>query len=217
MVDDLVTRGTREPYRMFTSRAEYRLTLREDNADLRLTEAGGELGLVPADRVAALREHRQRIADELARVRSTLVRPGSEVNAYLERRGSTPIRQGVSLDQLVKRAELGYPAVEALAPAPDPVDPAAARQVEVEIKYEGYIERQLKEIEKFRHLESIRIPEDFDYGGVHGLSNELRGKLRRVRPASLGQAARMEGMTPAAISVMMVALKARRLHVTSAA
>jgi tRNA uridine 5-carboxymethylaminomethyl modification enzyme len=210
MVDDLVTRGTREPYRMFTSRAEYRLTLREDNADLRLTEAGGELGLVPADRVAALRDHRQRIADELARVRSTLVRPGSEVNAYLERRGSTPIRQGVSLDQLVKRAELGYPAVEALAPAPDPVDPAAARQVEVEIKYEGYIERQLKEIEKFRHLESIRIPEDFDYGGVHGLSNELRGKLQRVRPASLGQAARMEGMTPAGISVMMVALKARR-------
>jgi tRNA uridine 5-carboxymethylaminomethyl modification enzyme len=210
MVDDLVTRGTREPYRMFTSRAEYRLTLREDNADLRLTEAGGELGLVPADRVAALRGRRQRIADELGRVRSTLVRPGPEVDAYLERRGSRPIRQGVPLDQLVKRAELGYPAVEALAPAPDPVDPAAARQVEVEIKYEGYIERQLKEIEKFRHLENIRIPEDFDYGGVNGLSNELRGKLQRVRPASLGQAARMEGMTPAAISVMMVALKARR-------
>jgi tRNA uridine 5-carboxymethylaminomethyl modification enzyme len=210
MVDDLVTRGTREPYRMFTSRAEYRLTLREDNADLRLTEVGHTLGLIHADRVADLRLHRQRVTAELRRVRSTPVRPGPEVDAYLERRGSRPIRQGVPLDQLVKRAELGYPAVEALAPAPDSIAPEAARQVEVEIKYEGYIERQHQEIEKFRHLESICVPDDFDYGRVHGLSNELRDKLRRVRPSSLGQAARMEGMTPAAISVMMVALKARR-------
>jgi len=138
------------------------------------------------------------------------VRPGLEIDAYLAARGSQPLRQGVALDQLVKRAELGYPVVAAVAPAPEPVAPAVARQVEVEIKYEGYIERQQKEIEKFKHLESIRIPEDFDYAAVHGLSNELRGKLGRVRPSSLGQAARMEGMTPAAISVLMVALKARR-------
>jgi tRNA uridine 5-carboxymethylaminomethyl modification enzyme len=210
MVDDLVTRGTREPYRMFTSRAEYRLTLREDNADLRLSEIGHALGLIPTEHATELRRVRRRIADELHRVRSTTVRPGTEVDAYLAARGSQPIRQGVPLDQLVKRAELGYPAVDALAPAPEPVAPAVARQVEVEIKYEGYIERQHKEIEKFKHLEAIRIPDEFDYGGVHGLSNELRGKLQRVRPSSLGQAARMEGMTPAAISVLMVALKARR-------
>jgi len=210
MVDDLVTRGTREPYRMFTSRAEYRLTLREDNADLRLMEAGHALGLIPAGHVADLRRYRQRIEAELCRVRSTTVRPGPAVNAYLAQRGSNPIQQGVPLDQLVKRAELGYPAVDTLAPAPEPIAPAAARQVEVEIKYEGYIERQRQEIEKFRHLESIRIPDDFDYGRVHGLSNELRDKLRQVRPSALGQAARMEGMTPAAISVLMVALKARR-------
>ena len=210
MVDDLVTRGTREPYRMFTSRAEYRLTLREDNADLRLMEAGHALGLIHADHVADLRRYRQRIETELCRVRSTTVRPGPAVNAYLAQHGSNPIQQGVPLDQLVKRAELGYPAVDTLAPAPEPIAPAAARQVEVEIKYEGYIERQRQEIEKFRHLESIRIPDDFDYGRVHGLSNELRDKLRQVRPSALGQAARMEGMTPAAISVLMVALKARR-------
>jgi tRNA uridine 5-carboxymethylaminomethyl modification enzyme len=210
MVDDLVTRGTREPYRMFTSRAEYRLTLREDNADLRLMEAGHALGLIHPDHVADLRRYRQRIEAELCRVRSTTVRPGPAVNAYLAQRGSNPIQQGVPLDQLVKRAELGYPAVDTLAPAPEPIAPAAARQVEVEIKYEGYIERQRQEIEKFKHLERIRIPDDFDYGRVHGLSNELRDKLRQVRPSSLGQAARMEGMTPAAISVLMVALKARR-------
>jgi tRNA uridine 5-carboxymethylaminomethyl modification enzyme len=210
MVDDLVTRGTREPYRMFTSRAEYRLTLREDNADLRLMEAGHSLGLIHADHVADLRRYRQRIEAELCRVRSTTVRPGPAVNAYLAQHGSNPIQQGVPLAQLVKRAELGYPAVDTLAPAPEPIAPAAARQVEVEIKYEGYIERQRQEIEKFRHLESIRIPDDFDYGRVHGLSNELRDKLRQVRPSALGQAARMEGMTPAAISVLMVALKARR-------
>ena len=210
MVDDLVTRGTREPYRMFTSRAEYRLTLREDNADLRLMEAGHALGLIHADHVAELRRYRQRIEAELCRVRSTTVRPGPAVNAYLAQCGSNPIQQGVPLDQLVKRAELGYPVVDTLAPAPAPIAPAAARQVEVEIKYEGYIERQRQEIEKFRHLESIRIPDDFDYGRVHGLSNELRSKLRQVRPSALGQAARMEGMTPAAISVLMVALKARR-------
>jgi tRNA uridine 5-carboxymethylaminomethyl modification enzyme len=160
--------------------------------------------------VRDLRRYGERIRTELQRVRSVVVRPEADVNRYLEAHGSPTLQQGVPLDQLVKRAELGYPAVEALAPAPEPVGPDVGRQVEVEIKYEGYIERQRQEIEKFRHLESIRIPDDFDYGPVHGLSNELRGKLREVRPSSLGQAARMEGMTPAAISVLMVALKVRR-------
>jgi tRNA uridine 5-carboxymethylaminomethyl modification enzyme len=109
----------------------------------------------------------------------------------------------------VKRAELGYPAVERLAPAPKPVSPAVARQVEIEIKYEGYIDKQMKEVVKFKHLEKIRIPDEFDFKAVHGLSNELKSKLGTVRPASLGQAARMDGMTPAALSVLMVALKAR--------
>jgi tRNA uridine 5-carboxymethylaminomethyl modification enzyme len=209
MVDDLVTRGTAEPYRMFTSRAEYRLMLREDNADLRLMETGHALGLIGAEAVRELRVRRERIATEIQRVKQTVVRPTPQANRYLEACGSQPIQQGVHLDQLVKRAELGYPAVAALAPPSEPLAAAAARQVEIEIKYEGYIQKQSREIEKFRHLEKIRIPDDFDFKAVHGLSNELKGKLAAVRPTSLGQTARIDGITPAAISVLMVALKAK--------
>jgi len=209
MIDDLVTRGTREPYRMFTSRAEYRLMLREDNADLRLMDLGYELGLIGADAVKDLRARREQIAAEIRRVKETVVRPAPPVNAYLEDQSSKPLQQAVHLDQLLKRAELGYHAVRTLAPAVEPVAAAVARQVEIEIKYEGYIQKQTKEIEKFRHLEKIRIPDDFDFRTVHGLSNELKGKLTAVRPACLGQAARIDGMTPAAISVLMVALKTR--------
>jgi tRNA uridine 5-carboxymethylaminomethyl modification enzyme len=208
MVDDLVTRGTKEPYRMFTSRAEYRLMLREDNADLRLMEIGRGLGLVGADAAAEVADRQRRIAGEIQRLRGTVVKPRPEVNAYLEKRGTPPLRDGVFLDQLLKRAELDYDAVTILAPPEAPLDARTTRQVEIEVKYEGYIQRQQREIEKFRHLEATKIPEDFDYDAVHGLSNELRGKLKEIRPASLGQAGRIDGMTPAAISVVMVALKA---------
>jgi tRNA uridine 5-carboxymethylaminomethyl modification enzyme len=209
MIDDLVTRGTREPYRMFTSRAEYRLMLREDNADLRLMDIGFELGLIGADAVKDLRARREQIAAEIRRVKETVVRPAPPVNAYLGGLGSKPIQQAVHLDQLLKRAELGYPAVRTLAPAVEPVAAAVARQVEIEIKYEGYIQKQAKEIEKFRNLEKIRIPEDFDFGTVHGLSNELKGKLTSMRPAGPGAAGPNGGITPAPLSVLMVALKAR--------
>jgi len=194
---------------MFTSRAEYRLVLREDNADLRLMELGHELGLIGADAASELRRRRVQIAAEIRRVRGTVVRPTEKVNAYLEEQGSKPIQQGVHLDQLVKRAELGYAAVENLAPAPEPLAAFAARQVAIEIKYEGYIQKQVKEIERFKHLEKTRIPDDFDFRTVHGLSNELKNKLTEVRPTCLGQSARIDGITPAALSVLMVALKAR--------
>jgi tRNA uridine 5-carboxymethylaminomethyl modification enzyme len=209
MVDDLVTRGTREPYRMFTSRAEYRLMLREDNADLRLMEVGHALGLVGADAVRQMCARREKTDREIGRIRAAVIRPTPDVNRYLSGRGSALLTQGVPLDQLVKRAELGYPAVAALAPPPAPIDPLVARQVEIQIKYEGYIKIQMREIERFKRLEKTRLPDDFDYAAVHGLSNELRQKLASVRPASLGQAARIDGMTPAALSVLMVALKAR--------
>jgi tRNA uridine 5-carboxymethylaminomethyl modification enzyme len=209
LVDDLVTQGTREPYRMFTSRAEYRLTLREDNADLRLMELGRELGLVPADAALELGERRRQIQAELVRVRKTVIKPLAEVNAYLEAHGTRPLNTGAHLDQLLKRAELDYDAVTTLAPPENPISPRAARQVEIEVKYEGYIQRQQAEIEKFRNLERIHVPVELEYGPIHGLSNELRGKLEAVRPATLGQASRIPGMTPAAISVLMVALKAR--------
>ncbi len=210
LVDDLVTRGTREPYRMFTSRAEYRLMLREDNADLRLTAVGCGLGLVAPERAAEVRDRTGRIADEIARVGRTVVKPLPEVNRYLESRGTAPVTTGVPIGQLLKRAELDYGAVTELAPPPAPVAAAVARQVEIEVKYEGYIQRQLREIERFREMERVRIPEDFDFSGVHGLSNELKEKLSTIRPDSVGRAERIAGMTPAAVSVLMVALKARR-------
>jgi tRNA uridine 5-carboxymethylaminomethyl modification enzyme len=207
MVDDLVTRGTQEPYRMFTSRAEYRLILREDNADLRLTEIGRQLGLVSADTAKLAAERKAQIAAEIGRIRRTVIKPLPAVNAYLAAQGTNPLTDGAHLDQLVRRAELGYGAVQQLAPGADPIDAQVARQVEIEIKYEGYIQRQLSEVERFKHLEQIKLPEQFDYREVHGLSNELREKLSAVRPASLGQASRISGITPAAISVIMVALR----------
>ncbi len=208
MIDDLVTRGTREPYRMFTSRAEYRLMLREDNADLRLMEIGYELGLIDDDTLKDLNGRKQQIANEITRIKGTVIKPSQTVNDYLERRGAKSIRHGIYLDQLLKRAELDYEMVNALAGSPDPIGSAVARQVEIEIKYEGYIEKQLREIEKFKNLERIKIPPDYDFGSVHGLSNELKEKLSGIKPTSLGQVSRIDGITPAAISVLLVSLKA---------
>jgi tRNA uridine 5-carboxymethylaminomethyl modification enzyme len=208
MVDDLVTRGTREPYRMFTSRAEYRLMLREDNADLRLMEIGHDIGLVSADTARDAAERKLQLSDEIQRIRRTVIKPLPEVNAFLTEKGNNPLTQGIYLDQLLKRAGMGYEVVEELAPTPEPIDPRVARQAEIEIKYEGYIKRHLADIERFKHLEKIRLPDDFDFHRVHGLSNELKEKLSLVRPVSLGQASRISGITPAAISVLMVALKA---------
>lgn len=210
LIDDLVTLGTREPYRMFTSRAEYRLILREDNADLRLMEIGHALGLIPDEARQDVRERRRQIDRERTRLRKTVLKPLPEVNAYLTERGTKPLSGGIHLDQLLKRAELDYDAVQTLSPAPDPVPSKVARQVEIEVKYEGYIDRQMREVEKFKDLERIAIPPAFDFRGVHGLSNELKEKLSTIRPASLGQASRIPGITPAALSVLMVTLKAMR-------
>jgi tRNA uridine 5-carboxymethylaminomethyl modification enzyme len=208
MIDDLVTRGTAEPYRMFTSRAEYRLMLREDNADLRLARLGHDLGLVSREALLDAEKRRRQIAEEIARIRKTVVKPGAAVNRYLAERSSAEIRSGVHLDQLLKRSELDYELVRRFGEGPGPADPRVIRQVEIEVKYEGYIRKQLKSIEDFKSLEDRRIPEDFDYGSLQGLSNELREKLARIRPLSLGQASRIDGMTPAAMSILMVAVKA---------
>ena len=208
MIDDLVTRGTDEPYRMFTSRAEYRLMLREDNADLRLFEKGFDLGLIDADSLACMKEKRQQIAGEIERIKTTVIRPTRETNDYLEGRKTNPITNGTHLDQLLKRVELDYDLVDQLAKSPEPLSDKVIQQVEIEIKYEGYIHRQIREIQKFKDLERIKIPPAFCYETVHGLSNELKEKLSALKPFSLGQASRVQGITPAAISVMMIALKA---------
>jgi tRNA uridine 5-carboxymethylaminomethyl modification enzyme len=207
MIDDLVTRGTREPYRMFTSRAEYRLMLREDNADLRLFEKGHELGLIDDNALRDMKERKRRIDLEIDRIKKTVVPPTPRINGYLEQHGASPINNGIHLDQLLKRTQLDYGVVDFIAPSPIATTGKIQQQVEIEIKYEGYIHRQLKDIERFKDLERIKIPENFDYANVHGLSNELKEKFLSVRPASLGQATRIDGVTPAAISVMMIAMK----------
>ena len=207
MIDDLVTRGTREPYRMFTSRAEYRLMLREDNADLRLMETGHEFGLIDEDTLKDVKERKKQIAKEITRIKGTVIKPAKKTNDYLFNQGTKSLKSGIYLDQLVKRAELDYHVVEALAKSPDNISETVVRQVEIEIKYEGYIKRQLREIEKFQNFERIKIHENFDFTKVHGLSNELKEKLSAIMPVSLGQASRIDGITPAALSVIMIALK----------
>ncbi|MBM1142447.1 tRNA uridine-5-carboxymethylaminomethyl(34) synthesis enzyme MnmG [Alcanivorax sp. ZXX171] len=206
LVDDLITMGTREPYRMFTSRAEYRLLLREDNADLRLTEQGRELGLVDDERWAAYCAKREGMETEQARLKATFIRPGTteaeRVNALLDK----PLPHEYSLMDLLKRPELNYrPLAEAagLAPAAD----AVIEQVEIVAKYAGYIDRQEAEIAKLRAAEDQPLPADFDYQVVKGLSNEVKQKLNEVRPATIGQAGRIPGVTPAAISLLLIFLK----------
>ncbi len=210
MVDDLVTRGTREPYRIFTSRAEYRLLLREDNADLRLMEKGCELGLVGSDMVNDLRERRRQIADELRRIGEVRIRPTTKVNLWLAARHSAPLGTAAPLAQLLKRPELTYGDLEELEGRATTLPRRVVRQVEIQCKYEGYLKRQEAEVKKFKSFEKIHIPPEFDYEHIPGLSNEVRQKLSEVQPTSLGQASRISGVTPAALSILMVYLKRLR-------
>ncbi|NTX85476.1 tRNA uridine-5-carboxymethylaminomethyl(34) synthesis enzyme MnmG [Citrobacter youngae] len=208
LVDDLCTLGTKEPYRMFTSRAEYRLMLREDNADLRLTEIGRELGLVGDERWARFNEKLERIEQERQRLKSTWVNPlaesAAEVNAHL----ATPLSREASGEDLLRRPDMTYAQLTSLsvfAPALD--DPQAAEQVEIQVKYEGYIARQQDEIERQQRNENTLLPATLDYRQVSGLSNEVIAKLNDHKPVSIGQASRISGVTPAAISILLVWLK----------
>lgn len=210
MIDDLITHGTSEPYRMFTSRAEYRLILREDNADLRLTEQGRKLGIVSDQRWARFCTKREAIEQESQRLRDTWIQPDSAAAAALASRLSSPLNREYSLADLIKRPELDYAAVAGLKGEPV-ADAQAAEQVEIQLKYAGYIDRQRQEIEQMQRQENTPLPADFDYAAVGGLSNELRSKLEQQRPETLAQAARIQGMTPAAISLLLVQLKKRQL------
>ncbi len=210
LVDDLITLGTSEPYRMFTSRAEYRLILREDNADLRLTEKGRELGLVSDARWQAFSEKREAIEQEQQRLRDNWIQSGSVEAAQLNAKLKTPLSREYTLADLIKRPELNYADVAGLKGQPVG-NPQVAEQVEIQFKYAGYIDRQKTEIEQMRRQENTPLPADFDYDQVGGLSNELTAKLKDVLPASIAQASRIQGMTPAAISLLLVYLKKYQL------
>ena len=212
LVDDLITHGTSEPYRMFTSRAEYRLILREDNADLRLTEIGRKLGVVGDERWSNFDEKREAIDAEMARMKSTWIQPNSAEAGALASKLTTPLAREYNLADLVKRPEMTYADLAEVKPSEREVALDVAEQVEIQIKYSGYIDRQRDEIEQLRKHENTELPEDFDYAQVGGLSNELKFKLEAVRPVSIAQANRIQGMTPAAISLLLIHLKKRQLQ-----
>jgi tRNA uridine 5-carboxymethylaminomethyl modification enzyme len=207
LIDDLVTLGTKEPYRLFTSRAEYRLLLREDNADLRLRDLGHQLGLVDQATYAGFQGKRQAISAGLTWLRENTVRPEVGVNERLLAEGSTPLKNAMPLADLLRRPEITLAELERIAGSAIPVEQAVRQEVQLHLKYEGYIQRQEEQVARFRKLESGVLPDDFVYQGLSGLSNEAVEKLSRVRPRSLGQASRIPGLTPAAIAILQVHLK----------
>ncbi|MFH1625185.1 MAG: tRNA uridine-5-carboxymethylaminomethyl(34) synthesis enzyme MnmG [Pseudomonadota bacterium] len=208
LIDDLVTKGTDEPYRMFTSRAEYRLLLREDNADLRLREKGYLLGLIGEEEYSKFKRKARAIEAEIRRLKAQRVNPDKTTNDKLVQLGSSPINNVATLEELLRRPEISYEALRLLDHAGNHgLSPDEAIQVEIQIKYEGYIDRQREQIQRFRKMEKLQIPLDLDFQKIPGLSNEVREKLLRIKPLSLGQASRISGVTPAAMSILTVHMK----------
>ena len=204
LIDDLVTKDIREPYRMFTSRAEYRLELREDNADLRLTEMGRQIDLVETDAYERFQIKRKLVEEEKNRLEQTRLKPSRDTQALLHSVGIGEIGQPTSLAELLKRPEIHYGQIKQLAPNSQPLPKAVEEQIEIQIKYEGYIDRQTTQIQQFKKMEHFRIPDDFDYAAVRSLKTEACEQLAKIRPISVGQASRIPGVSPADISILMV-------------
>ncbi|MCX5885446.1 MAG: tRNA uridine-5-carboxymethylaminomethyl(34) synthesis enzyme MnmG [Proteobacteria bacterium] len=207
LVDDLITRGTKEPYRMFTSRAEYRLVLREDNADLRLRDKGYQLGLVSEDDYARYQEKKKTIEQERERLKMVKINPHKMVNDTLCSLGSNPIKNATTLEELLRRPELSYEDISVFDPNHPEVLPTVAQEIEIQVKYQGYIERQEEQIARFKKMERMKIPPTLDFSSIPNLSTEVREKLSKIQPVSLGQASRISGITPAALSILMIYLK----------
>jgi len=206
LIDDLVTKGTAEPYRMMTSRAEYRLWLRQDNADMRLTPIGREIGLVSDDRYERFLRKKEAIEAEMKRLKETVINPGEAVNRFLAEHGSAELKTGIRLYDLLKRPEIEYEHLKALGYGAE-LSREVMEQVTISIKYEGYLNKQMQQIELFKRMEERRLPENIDYDSIKGLSTEARQKLGKLRPESLGQASRISGVSPSDISVLLVYLE----------
>ncbi|QCR34333.1 tRNA uridine-5-carboxymethylaminomethyl(34) synthesis enzyme MnmG [Lysinibacillus sp. SGAir0095] len=204
LIDDLVTKGTNEPYRLLTSRAEYRLLLRHDNADLRLTEIGYQLGLISEERYAKFKEKEAQIESEIARLREVIIKPNKATQEVIRSVGGTELKDGIRGADLVKRTEMNYDLVASLTPSDLELSEEVKEQIEVQLKYEGYIQKALNQVEKLHKMESKRIPEDIDYDDISSLATEAREKLKEVRPLSIAQASRISGVNPADISILAV-------------
>ena len=210
MIDDLVTKGAAEPYRVMTSRSEYRLLLRQDNADLRLTDIGHRVGLIGEERYAAFCKKRDAIDREIHRLEHTVIAPSAEVNSLLSSLGSVEITTGAKLSELLRRPELCYKALAPIDKDRPDLPRSVAVTAEVQVKYEGYLRRERAEAERQKRLEEKLLPADIDYSALTGLRLEAIEKLSKIRPQNLGQAARISGVNPADISVLMIYLSSKR-------
>ena len=211
LIDDIVTKGTNEPYRMMTSRAEYRLLLRQDNADLRLTPKGYEVGLIPEKRYQKFLKKRENIEKEIERIKHTNIKPTEEVNKILKKYNSSPINRGVKLDELLRRSELTYEALKKIDIDRPKLSKQEKEEVEIQVKYEGYIKLQKAQVEKFKKLEEKKLDETISYANLKGLSLEARQKLDKIKPTSIGQASRISGVSPADISVLLIYLEQQKI------
>ena len=207
LIDDIITKGTEEPYRMMTSRSEYRLLLRQDNADLRLTPIGHEIGLISDERYTAFLHKKAAVEQEKERLTRLMIKPGEHTNKVLEGIGSSPIKSGVTLAELIRRPEVGYANTAALDPERPVLSDAVCEQVEVQIKYDGYIKKQVAQVEQFKKMEKKLIPENIDYTAIGGLRLEAVEKLTDIQPKSMGQASRISGVSPADLSVLLIYLE----------
>ena len=207
LVDDLVTKGVLDPYRMMTSRSEYRLILRQDNADMRLTPLGHEIGLISDERYAKFLEKKRLCAEETLRLENTTIRMSPELNEMLEAHGTAPLTEGIRASELLRRPQISYADLAPFDQGRKPLPEAVVEQVEIGIKYEGYIKKQLAQVEQMHRLEEKKIPEDIDYKSIHGLRLEAAEKLDRIRPMNIGQAGRISGVSPADISVLLIYLQ----------
>jgi tRNA uridine 5-carboxymethylaminomethyl modification enzyme len=211
LIDDLVTKGTNEPYRLLTSRAEYRLLLRHDNADLRLTEIGYKIGLISEERYQKFLAKKEAIEKEKKRLVSHIIKPTPQVQEVIRNVGGSELKDGIRAADLLKRPEMTYDHIMMLAPADEEIPAEVAEQVEIQIKYEGYIEKSLQQVERLKKMENKKIPEDIDYDAITGLATEARQKLKQVRPLSVAQASRISGVNPADISILLVYLEQGRI------
>ncbi|GGE83184.1 tRNA uridine-5-carboxymethylaminomethyl(34) synthesis enzyme MnmG [Priestia taiwanensis] len=207
LVDDLVTKGTNEPYRLLTSRAEYRLLLRHDNADLRLTEIGHRIGLISDERYARFLAKKADVVEEKERLTSIIIRPTAEVQELIRSVGGSELKDGIRANELLRRPEMTYAHIAQIVPSEKELDDATTEQVEIQIKYEGYIQKSLQQVERMKKMESKKIPDNIDYDAISGLASEARQKLKEVRPLSVGQASRISGVNPADVSILLVYLE----------
>jgi len=210
LIDDLVTKGTQEPYRMMTSRAEYRLVLRQDNADVRLTQMGYDIGLVSDERYKRYIDKKTKVDEEVIRLKEAIITPKEETNNFLESIGSVPLKSPTSIYDLLKRPEIKYDDLEKLDNNRPEIKELIKTQIEIEIKYEGYIKKQLKQIKQFKKMENKKLAETIDYNKIEGLRLEARQKLNKLKPDSIGQASRISGVSPADINVLLIYLEQQR-------